>query len=256
MQKHNDTEIAPALIEKLRAASRVLFFTGAGASAESGLPTFRDAQSGLWAQYKAQDLATPEAFARDPETVWRWYQWRRRVHAGVVPNPAHHAIAAFEARLPDSVLVTQNVDRLHELAGSPAPIHLHGSVFRNKCARCGVAMPDVPHNLETPPSCVECGGLCRPDVVWFGEGLPEGPWKAAVEAATVAEIVVVVGTSATVHPAARIPLLARDAGALVVQVNPEPTPLDKIALNLRGAAGVLMPDLLAATFPSPQRGEG
>ena len=239
------TEIPPSLIEALRAATRVLFFTGAGVSAESGLPTFRDAQTGLWAQYKPQDLATPEAFARDPEMVWRWYQWRRRVHAGVEPNPAHRAIAAFEARLPETVLVTQNVDRLHELAGSPAPIHLHGSVFRNKCVDCGRAMPEVPHDLETPPHCATCGGLCRPDVVWFGEGLPEAPWKAAVAAAERAEIVISVGTSATVHPAARIPVFAREAGALVVQINPEPTPLDRIALNLRGPAGVVLPDLLS-----------
>ena len=239
------TEIPAALVEAMRAAKRVLFFTGAGVSAESGLPTFRDAQTGLWAQYKPQDLATPAAFARDPETVWRWYQWRRRVHADVAPNAAHRAIAEFEARLPNAVLVTQNVDRLHELAGSPAPIHLHGSVFRNKCAQCGVGMPEVPHDLETPPRCEDCGGLCRPDVVWFGEGLPEGPWKEAVEAAAVAEIVIAIGTSATVHPAARIPLLARDAGALVVQVNPEPTPMDRIALNLRGPAGVVLPELLS-----------
>ncbi|WP_395019872.1 NAD-dependent deacetylase [Dongia sp.] len=241
-------EFAPALIEQLRHASRVVFFTGAGVSAESGLPTFRDAQTGLWANYKPQDLATPEAFARDPQTVWRWYQWRRRVHADVTPNPAHHAIAAFEARLPEAVLVTQNVDRLHELAGSPAPIHLHGSVFRNKCASCGIEMPEVPHDLETPPACPDCGGLCRPDVVWFGEGLPPAPWQAAVDAAVKAEVVISIGTSATVHPAARIPLVAREAGALVVQVNPEPTPQDKIALNLRGKAGAVLPALLAAVW--------
>jgi NAD-dependent deacetylase len=240
---------APALIETIRHASRIVFFTGAGVSAESGLPTFRDAQTGLWAQYKPQDLATPEAFARDPEMVWRWYQWRRRVHADVAPNPAHHAIAAFEARLPEAVLVTQNVDRLHELAGSAAPIHLHGSVFRNKCASCGIAMPEVPDDLETPPRCEACGGLCRPDIVWFGEGLPAAEWKAAVDAALAAEVVISVGTSATVHPAARIPLLAREAGALVVQINPAPTPQDRVALNLRGKAGELLPALLAAVWP-------
>jgi NAD-dependent deacetylase len=240
------TDFPPALLEALRQAERVLFFTGAGVSAESGLPTFRDAQTGLWANYKPQDLATPEAFARDPETVWRWYQWRRRVHAGVAPNPAHQAIASFEARVPGAVLVTQNVDRLHELAGSPAPIHLHGSVFRNKCASCGIAMPEVPHDLETPPRCEACGGLCRPDIVWFGEGLPPEPWQAAIDAAMKAAVVISIGTSATVHPAARIPLIAREAGALVVQVNPEPTPLDKVALNLRGKAGEVLPALLAA----------
>jgi NAD-dependent deacetylase len=234
------------LLDILARAERVLFFTGAGVSAESGLPTFRDAQTGLWANYKPQDLATPEAFARDPEMVWRWYQWRRRVHADVAPNPAHHAIAAFEARVPGAVLVTQNVDRLHELAGSAAPIHLHGSVFRNKCADCGMAMPEVPHDLETPPRCEACGGLCRPDIVWFGEGLPEAPWRTAVEAAQQAQIVFSIGTSATVHPAARIPLMAREAGALVVQINPEPTALDRFALNLRGPAGVVVPELLTA----------
>lgn len=244
------TAIPASLADALRAAERVLFFTGAGASAESGLPTFRDAQTGLWAKYKPQDLATPEAFARDPVTVWRWYQWRRRVHAGVTPNPAHHAIAAFEARLPAAVLVTQNVDRLHELAGSPAPIHLHGNVFRNKCADCGLEMADVPHELETPPRCESCGGLCRPDVVWFGEGLPEAPWRAALAAAENAEVVLSIGTSATVHPAARIPLIAREAGALVVQVNPEPTPFDRIALNLRGPAGAVLPALLEAVWPT------
>jgi NAD-dependent deacetylase len=238
-------DFAPALIEKLRRSTRILFFTGAGISAESGLPTFRDAQTGLWSKFKPQDLATPQAFAHDPETVWRWYQWRRRVHADVAPNPAHRAIAAFEARLPDAVLVTQNVDRLHELAGSRAPIHLHGSVFRNKCAACGVTMPEVPNDLETPPRCTDCGGLCRPDVVWFGEGLPAEEWNAAVEAAAAAEVVIAVGTSATVHPAARIPLVAREAGALVVQINPEPTPFDRIALNLRGPAGVVLPELLS-----------
>jgi NAD-dependent deacetylase len=243
------TEIPAALVDALRSATRVLFFTGAGVSAESGLPTFRDAQTGLWANYKPQDLATPEAFARDPETVWRWYQWRRRVHADVAPNPAHHAIAAFEVRKPETVLVTQNVDRLHELAGSPAPIHLHGSVFRNKCAQCGTAMPEVPNDLEALPRCDVCGGLCRPDIVWFGEPLPEESWRTALAAAEQAEVVVSIGTSATVHPAARIPLVAREAGALVVQVNLESTPFDRIALNLRGPAGVILPELLGAVRP-------
>jgi len=242
------TEIPASLIDALRAAERVLFFTGAGVSAESGLPTFRDAQTGLWAEYRPEDLATPEAFARDPETVWRWYQWRRRVHADVAPNPAHHAIAAFEARHPGTVLVTQNVDRLHELAGSAAPIHLHGSVFRNKCADCGVEMPEVPHDLEAPPRCAACGGLCRPDVVWFGEGLPQVEWRAAAEAAGAAEVVLSVGTSSTVYPAAELPVIAQRAGALVVQINPAPTPLDRIAHNLRGPAGVVLPELVKAVW--------
>ncbi len=239
-------EFPPQLIDALRKAERILFFTGAGVSAESGLPTFRDAQQGLWAKYRPQDLATPEAFARDPETVWRWYQWRRRVHGDVAPNPAHRAIAGFQERLPGATLVTQNVDRLHELAGSPSVIHLHGSVFRNKCAACGAVMPEVPHDLETPPRCEACGGLCRPDVVWFGEGLPQAEWESAVRAATEAQVVLSIGTSATVNPAAQLPLIAQRAGALVVQINPERTPLDAIAHNLRGKAGEILPMLLEA----------
>jgi NAD-dependent deacetylase len=238
------TAFSLELIAALRRAQRVLISTGAGVSAESGLPTFRDPQQGLWAKYRPQDLATPDAFAADPETVWRWYQWRRRVHATVAPNPAHHAIATLQARLPGVTLVTQNVDRLHELAGSAATIHLHGSVFRNKCAECGAPMPDVPDDLDTPPRCDACGGLCRPDVVWFGEGLPQAEWRAAAKAAAAADVVLSVGTSSTVYPAAELPVIAKRAGALVVQVNPAPTPLDRIAHNLRGPAGEVMPKLV------------
>ncbi|HVO03289.1 MAG TPA: NAD-dependent deacylase [Candidatus Cybelea sp.] len=242
--------VAPALIEALRSATRVMFFTGAGVSAESGLPTFRDPQQGLWAKFKPEDLATPQAFARDPETVWRWYQWRRRMHATVAPNPAHHAIAKMQARIPGAVLVTQNVDRLHELAGSEAPLHLHGHLFRNRCASCGVAMPDVDDALDTPPRCDSCGGLCRPDIVWFGEGLPRTVWQEATRAAQKVEILISIGTSAMVTPAAELPRLARRAGALVIQINTAPTPLDPIAHNLRGPAGRVLPALVEAVWPS------
>lgn len=244
------TQFAPALIEALRRAERVLFFTGAGTSAESGLPTFRDAQTGLWANYRPQDLATPEAFARDPETVWRWYQWRRRVHADVAPNAGHRAIAAMQARIVQATVVTQNVDRLHEQAGSTDIIHLHGHVFLNKCAACGIALPDVPHDLETPPACPDCGGLYRPDIVWFGEGLPQEAWTRAAQLAQEAQILLSIGTSAMVYPAAELPRLARAAGALVVQINLEPTPLDAIAHNLRGPSAVILPALLEAAWPS------
>ena len=244
------TGFAPELIDALRRAERILISTGAGCSAESGLPTFRDPQQGLWAKYRPQDLATPEAFSHAPETVWRWYQWRRRVHADVAPNPAHRAIAAIQARVPGVVLVTQNVDRLHELAGSPSVIHLHGSVFRNKCAECGLAMADVPHDLDAPPNCENCGGLCRPDVVWFGEGLPQAEWLAAARAAEAADVVLSVGTSATVYPAAELPVIAKRAGAFIVQINLAPTPLDRIAHNLRGPAGEVLPKLFEAVWPS------
>jgi NAD-dependent deacetylase len=238
-------QFQPELIETIRGAGRILFFTGAGVSAESGLPTFRDPQQGLWATFRPQDLATPQAFAQDPETVWRWYQWRRRVHSGVMPNPAHEAIAALQRRFPESVLVTQNVDRLHELAGSHLPVHLHGHLFLNKCAGCAHAMPEVAYDLEQPPLCEACGGLCRPDVVWFGEGLPAGPWNAALKAAREADLVFSIGTSATVVPAAELPRVAHRNGAAIIQVNPAPTPLDPIAHNLRGSAATIMPALLA-----------
>jgi NAD-dependent deacetylase len=242
-------EIPAELIAALRRAERVLISTGAGVSAESGLPTFRDPQQGLWARYRPQDLATPEAFARDPDTVWRWYQWRRRVHADVAPNPAHRAIAAIQERLPATTLVTQNVDRLHELAGSPSVIHLHGNVFRNKCAACELPMPAVSHDLETPPRCETCGGLCRPDVVWFGEGLPQAEWRTAADAAAYADVVLLVGTSATVYPAAELPMIAKRGGASIVQINPAPTPFDRIAQNLCGPAGAVLPALVAALWP-------
>ena len=244
------TPFPTALIEALRRAERVLFFTGAGASAESGLPTFRDPQQGLWAQYRPQDMATPEAFARDPETVWRWYQWRRRVHADVAPNAGHKAIAAMEARIPNATVVTQNVDRLHELAGSRSIIHLHGHLFRNKCASCAKALPEVAADLDQPPHCDTCGGLYRPDVVWFGESLPANAWAHAAKFAQGAEIVFSVGTSAMVYPAAELPRVAHSAGAMIVQINPESTPLDPIAQNIRGPAATILPALLAAAWPS------
>jgi NAD-dependent deacetylase len=147
--------------------------------------------------------------------------------------------------------VTQNVDRLHELAGSPSVIHLHGSVFRNKCAVCGIPMPEVSPDLDMPPRCESCGGLCRPDVVWFGEGLPQSEWRAAAAAAETADVVLSVGTSSTVYPAAELPVIARRAGAFVVQINPAPTPLDRIAHNLRGPAGEVLPALVEAWLSRP-----
>jgi NAD-dependent deacetylase len=243
-------EFQQDLIEMVREAGRILFFTGAGVSAESGVPTFRDPQQGLWAKFRPEELAKPQAFARDPETVWRWYQWRRRVHSGVKPNPAHAAIAVLQRRFPASLLVTQNVDRLHELAGSLSPVHLHGHLFTNKCAGCGAAMPEVPLDLEAPPSCADCGGLCRPDIVWFGEGLPIEPWDAALKAAQEADLVFSIGTSATVVPAAELPRIAHRNGAAIIQVNPAPTPLDPIAHNLRGPAATILPALLAALGPA------
>lgn len=246
-------EFPADLIARLRAARHVLFFTGAGVSAESGIPTFRDAMTGLWSRFEATELATPEAFARDPSLVWGWYEWRRMKVLQAEPNPAHRAIAAFAHQRRASV-VTQNVDDLHERAGSRVCAHLHGSLHRPRCFDCGHparradAPPQIAEGGErvAPPACDRCGGPLRPGVVWFGESLPEADWNAAMAALAEAELVFSVGTSSLVWPAAEIPVWAARRGACVVQVNPQPTALDPLAeFNLRGAAGQVLPALLA-----------
>jgi NAD-dependent deacetylase len=231
----------------LAAAERVVVFTGAGVSAESGIPTFRDALTGLWSRFDAQRLATPEAFRDDPDLVWGWYEWRRAAVQRVEPNAGHRAIAAIER----CIVVTQNVDDLHERAGSSPVHHLHGSLFKFRCATCDLpytgVLPEMPEPaLEVePPSCDHCGGLIRPDIVWFGEALPEEPWQRAVEATTAADVLVVVGTSGIVYPAAGLPELAVARGTVVVEVNPEPTPLSSSAtITIRESASTALPTLM------------
>lgn len=240
------------LVDVLGGARRVVVFTGAGVSAESGIPTFRDALTGLWERFEAEALATPEAFRRDPALVWGWYEWRRMRVMRARPNAAHEAIAALERNVERLVLVTQNVDDLHERAGS-SPIHLHGSLFAPRCCGCGLpaahreAMPDEPEGGRrlAPPRCEACGDAIRPGVVWFGEPLPVAALELAFEAARACDLIFSIGTSALVHPAARIPVVAKEAGATVVQVNPNATALDAIAdYNLRGAASEVMPDFV------------
>ena len=241
-------------IERLRAriedAASVFVLTGAGMSAESGVPTFRDAQTGLWASFRPEDLATPEAFARDPKTVWRWYAWRReRVHA-VEPHDGHRALASIEARLGDRLtLVTQNVDGLHQRAGSTRVIELHGNITRCICSRTRLpidaAWLDAHRDEEPPRSPHHRDGLARPDVVWFGEALPEDAIDLAWSAAERSTLCLVVGTSALVQPAASLPLLARSRGAFVVEINPEPTPLSReVDQVIRGTAAHLLPRLV------------
>jgi NAD-dependent deacetylase len=240
-------EAVAAAGQRLRAARRVVVLTGAGISAESGVPTFRGA-GGLWRQYRAEDLATPEAFARDPRLVWEWYAWRRETIAPLRPNAAHAALASLEKRTPQFLLATQNVDGLHAEAGSVRIVELHGSIWRLQCTSCGhgrddrrVPLPDI------PPRC-DCGGLLRPGVVWFGEALPEEAVVASFEAARSADVVLVVGTSSLVYPAAALPQVARAAGAFVVEINPEPTPLTPLAdLSLRGTAAALVPAVVEGT---------
>lgn len=210
--------------------------TGAGVSAESGVPTFRG-EGGLWRSYRAEDLAAPAAFLRDPELVWEWYDWRRGLIGKCQPNAAHRTLAEMEAYLSAAgrgssfVLVTQNIDGLHPLAGSQRVIELHGNIWRMRCTRnCQAPWEDRTVPLpEIPPRCTECGALARPDVVWFGESLPAGALDQAFAAAQICMVMLVVGTSAVVQPAASLPIMALQRGAYVVEINPQPTPLSSIA---------------------------
>jgi NAD-dependent deacetylase len=235
-----------ALIDALGRARKLAVLTGAGISAESGVPTFRDAQTGLWAHYDPQDLATPEAFRRDPKLVWEWYAWRRTLVAAARPNPGHLALARMQAWFPGFALITQNVDGLHARAGSVDVVELHGSIQRIVCsAGCGVV--DAFDPGASPPRCPKCAAWLRPDVVWFGEPLPAAALESARRAAADCEVFFSVGTSALVYPAADLPRVARDAGALLVEINPDQTPLSALAVfALRGPAGTVLPALLRA----------
>lgn len=213
------------------------------------MPTFRDDKNGLWARFDPYELASIDGWLQNPERVWGWYLWRHYLASCVEPNAGHRAIAAWQDHA-EVTVVTQNVDNLHERAGSDPVHHVHGSIFEFRCADCALPytgqLPDMSEpalELE-PPSC-SCGGLIRPDVVWFGEPLPEEPWQRSVEATVAADVLVVVGTSAIVYPAASLPELALARGATVVEVNPEPTPLSGNAtISLRETASQALPGLL------------
>lgn len=242
--------LSPRTVAALREARRVAVLTGAGVSAESGVPTFRDAHTGLWAKYDPRELATPAAFTRQPKLVWDWYAERRAMLAGVRPNPAHFALSELERRVPGFLLATQNVDGLHRRAGSVRLVELHGDITRVKCSVCGASADtwDEPA-ADEPPRCRACGGYLRPDVVWFEELLPSGAHAAALEAARTCDVFLVVGTSAEVYPAAQLPEHALRANARVIEVNPQPTPLSSRATEvLRGPAGVVLPALVRAAF--------
>jgi NAD-dependent deacetylase len=236
-----------ATLQKLRAAQRVLALTGAGISAESGVPTFRDAQTGLWAKYRAEDLATPQAFVDNPRFVWDWYVWRRQLTDKAQPNPGHTALVQLAQLIPSFTLVTQNVDGLHARAGSRDVIELHGNINTTLCFDEATPVRDFEDDGKTPPRCPRCGALLRPGVVWFGESLPRAALARAEHAAETAEIVLSIGTSSLVHPAAGLPLLAKRRGALLIEVNPTATPLTPYAdAVLAGPAGQLLPQLLQA----------
>lgn len=239
------TELPAALIERLRQKPRVVALTGAGISAESGVPTFRDAQTGLWARFRPEDLATPEAFLENPRRVWDWYAWRRKLLTRAEPNAGHYALARLAQLLPDFTLVTQNVDGLHARAGSPNVIELHGNIELTLCFDEVTAVDDVVDDGVAPPRCPRCGGLLRPGVVWFGEALPRAELERAEHASRTCEVMLSIGTSGLVHPAAGLPLLAKERGALLVEVNPQATPLTPyVDFALAGPAGHILPQLL------------
>jgi NAD-dependent deacetylase len=228
----------------LSSASSVAVLTGAGISAESGIPTFRG-PGGLWRTYRPEDLATPQAFARDPKLSWEWYNWRRSVIAQAEPNPGHFALAEIERRAPQFTLVTQNVDGLHDRAGSRNLRKVHGDIWTLRCTRCSRQWRDLRPSLpELPPHC-ECGALARPGVVWFGESLPEDVWSDAVEAARRAGLLLVIGTSAVVYPAAGLVQLAQSSGAKVVEINVAETPVSaQVDVSWRAPAAEALPQLI------------
>jgi NAD-dependent deacetylase len=252
--KQNAQIMMEATLERARSmvreASAIAVLTGAGISAESGIPTFRDALTGLWARFRPEDLATAEAFRRDPATVWAWYAWRRELVESVAPNAGHRALAALEAdcmrRGTAFTLITQNVDGLHHAAGSRCVLELHGNIRRVKCFERGHAAASWVERADGPPPCPLCGSPLRPDVVWFGEMLPAEALENALAAARGCDLFLCVGTSGVVEPAASLALAAVDAGAVLIEVNPEATPLTRHAtLALAGAAGTILPLLVA-----------
>jgi NAD-dependent deacetylase len=232
------------------AARHVVVFTGAGVSSESGIATFREPETGLWARYDPMELATREGFLRDPELVWRWYEHRFGLAAEAQPNPGHRAIVELERLIPGTTVVTQNIDGLHQRAGSSDVVELHGTMHSFKCLdgrHRGYALADLLGQAARPPRCPECGDLMRPDVVWFGEALPEDALRRAQGLAAACDVVLVAGTSAIVYPAAGVPLIALQGGAVLIDVNPQPSALSHQATHfLQGRSGHVLPRLVTA----------
>ena len=236
-------DIPDALIAALRDARHVCILTGAGVSAESGVPTFREAQDGLWAKYRAEELATPEAFLADPVLIWKWYRWRRELVANAEPNPGHYAIAQLADLVPHLTLVTQNVDNMHQRAGSKNVVEFHGNIFENRCFADGTLQ--ACDDATAVPICSACGSNLRPGVVWFGEAIPEQALNDSCAAASDCSVFLSVGTSSLVYPAAGLADLARQHGATVAEINPNPTMNSaSFDFSLAGNSGVILPELV------------
>lgn len=253
MNTFDTTTIPTELIEKIKNAQHLVVLTGAGISAESGIPTFRDAMTGLWQNYQAETLASAGGFRKDPALVWGWYEWRRNMVLQAKPNPAHEALAKLATLVPKFTLATQNVDDLHERAGSVDVLHLHGSLHSPRCFACArphvldsTNVPEInEEKIIEPPRCLHCGGKIRPGVVWFGENLPEKIFQQAEAAAGKCDVMLVIGTSGLVYPAANIPLIAIRKNATTVQINPTSTDFDSsVTYNLVGKAGEILPAIL------------
>ncbi len=229
---------------RLAGARSVTVLTGAGISADSGVPTFRGAD-GLWQNYRAEELATPEAFTRDPRLVWEWYNWRRELLATRSPNAAHRALVELERRVERFWLITQNVDGLHPDAGSLKLSEIHGNIWKVRCTQCGQVETNRAVPIPLLPRCTTCGGLLRPHIVWFGESLDPDDLDRSVTAVGSCEVLLIVGTSGLVYPAASFASLAKQAGAFVAEINLDPTPNSQIVdIAIGGRAAEVVPELL------------
>ena len=241
----NEAVIPDALIEALRSSRHICVLTGSGISAESGVPTFREAQTGLWERFDPHELATPEAFQSDPELIWKWYRWRRELIAKVEPNAGHKALVDLAGQVNEFTLVTQNVDGLHQRAGSQNVIEFHGNLFEDRCFVEGRVVTDEYDASATVPTCPACGSNLRPGVVWFGEAIPQNALQDSMTAASSCDLFLSIGTSSLVWPAAGLADTARAAGATIVEVNPDTTPLSNATdFQLNGNAGTILPELL------------
>jgi len=242
-----DKDRIKAAADLLRKAKTVVVLTGAGISAESGVPTFRG-KDGLWKRFRAEDLATPEAFGRDPKLVWEWYRWRQSLIRKIAPNPGHLTLARWETRFERIDIITQNVDGLHRRAGSKNILELHGNIWKTRCTKEGTVFDSEAEPAEEGlPRCPDCGSILRPHIVWFGEMLDRSVLENAFALSAACRVMLVVGTSAYVQPAASLPLTAIQAGAGLIEINPEPTPLTEMAhLSLRGRSGEILPAIEAA----------